>query len=111
MAFSRANKIPWPKKMPALQARTNQDLKVCSVQYFFFKRAGLANSSGMIAVTTYSIFRYGKILAGKLNKPKAYFYSRKCIFYFLLILVQGFSLVENFDSTRLCGSAVSHARL
>ena len=33
-------------------------------------------------------------MAGKLNKPKAYFYSRKCIFYFLLILVQDFSLVE-----------------
>ena len=52
-----------------------------------------------------------KDLGGKLNKPKAFFYSRKCIFYFLLILVQGCSLVENFDNTRQCGSAVSQARL
>ena len=65
----------------------------------------------MTATTTYRIFRYGKILAGKLDKPKAYFYSRKCIFYFLLIRVQGFSLVENFDNTRLRGSAVSQAGL
>ena len=33
--FREQIKFPWSKKMPAMQARTNQSLKVWSVQYFF----------------------------------------------------------------------------
>ena len=33
--FREQIKFAYPKKMPALQARTNQDLKVWSIQYFF----------------------------------------------------------------------------
>ena len=52
---------------------------------------------------------YWMILAGKLNTPKTYFHSRKSLFYFLFILLHGFSLIEDFNNFRLCGSAASHA--
>ena len=103
--------------MPALQARTNQDLKVWSIQYFFSngEKKNLQKMGGIGKLFRDDCGHDLPYLSVRkdlgLNKPKAYFYSRKCIFYFLLILVQGFSLVENFDNTRLCGSAVSHARL
>ena len=40
---------------------------------------------------------------------KTYFHSWKCLFYFLLILSHGCSLVEDFNNFRLCGSAANPA--
>ena len=40
---------------------------------------------------------------------KTYFQSRQCLFYLLLILLNGCSLVKDFKNFRLCSSATSHA--
>ena len=50
------------------------------------------------------------ILAGKLNMPKkGTFIQENGLFYFLLILLRGWFLVEDFNNFILCGSAASHA--
>ena len=39
--------------------------------------------------------------------PKNVLSFKKCLFYFLLILLHGCFLVEDFNDLKLCGSAAS----